>query len=76
MDSPIRQMTCTSGYSNCKHMPSSIQCYNRGMDGVDVQVWSYKHAVDIHSGNARRIWKMATIWEERRYLARDTIIQV
>lgn len=76
MGSPIRQMTCTSGYSNCKHMPSSIQCYNRGTDGVDVQVLPYMHIIHIHSGSARQIWKTATIWEKQRYLARDTIIQV
>ena len=38
---PIRQMKCISGYSNCRHAPSNMQCYNRGTDGRDVQ-WECK----------------------------------
>lgn len=39
--SPIPQMTCTSGFATCRHAPPTIQCYNRGMDGLDVQVRTY-----------------------------------
>ncbi|KAK8790211.1 hypothetical protein WA588_000377 [Blastocystis sp. NMH] len=39
--SPIPQMTCTSGFATCRHAPPTIQCYNRGMDGLDVQ-WECK----------------------------------
>ena len=38
MSRPSPQMTCTSGFATCRHVPPTIQCYNRGMDGLDVQV--------------------------------------
>ena len=35
---PIPQMTCERGSASCSYAPSSMQCYNRGFDGRDVQV--------------------------------------
>ena len=35
---PIAQMKCLGGSAGCKYMPSSMQCYNKGSDGRDVQV--------------------------------------
>lgn len=38
---PVAQMKCLGGSAGCKYMPSSMQCYNRGSDGRDVQVHSF-----------------------------------
>lgn len=38
---PIAQMKCLGGSAGCKYMPSSMQCYNKGSDGRDVQVRSF-----------------------------------
>ncbi|KNB46191.1 hypothetical protein JH06_0318 [Blastocystis sp. subtype 4] len=54
---PIRQMKCISGYSNCRHAPSNMQCYNRGTDGRDVQV-------DCENGNVKLKWKKDILWDE------------
>ena len=39
--SPIRQMKCLGGSAGCRFAPSSMQCYNRGSDGIDVQVLGF-----------------------------------
>lgn len=41
---PMPQLMCTS---NCQHTPSSVQCYNRGFDGRDVQ---WKCEADLPKG--------------------------
>ena len=38
---PIPQMKCTGGSAGCSYAPSTMQCYNRGTDGRDVQVCAY-----------------------------------
>lgn len=35
---PIPQMKCTGGSAGCSYAPATMQCYNRGTDGRDVQV--------------------------------------
>uniref|UniRef100_A0A1I8JBL0 Store-operated calcium entry-associated regulatory factor n=1 Tax=Macrostomum lignano TaxID=282301 RepID=A0A1I8JBL0_9PLAT len=35
--SPIPQLKCIDGKSSCSNLPSSVQCYNQGSDGIDVQ---------------------------------------
>ena len=37
--SPIPQLKCIGSYSNCYNFsPDTVQCYNKGFDGLDVQV--------------------------------------
>ena len=36
--SPIPQLTCVGGTARGQFVPQVVQCYNRGTDGVDVQV--------------------------------------
>lgn len=44
--SPVPQLQCVGGSAGCKaFQPSSVQCYNRGFDGVDVQ-WQCKTDMD------------------------------
>lgn len=38
---PVPQLQCTGGTANGKYAPKTVQCYNRGFDGVDVQ-WECK----------------------------------
>ncbi|KAI1703546.1 SOCE-associated regulatory factor of calcium homoeostasis domain-containing protein [Ditylenchus destructor] len=38
---PVPQLQCTGGTANGKYSPKTVQCYNRGFDGVDVQ-WECK----------------------------------
>ncbi|CAN8004337.1 unnamed protein product, partial [Ixodes hexagonus] len=39
--SPIPQLTCIGGSAGCTNLPPSVQCYNRGSDGIDIQ-WECK----------------------------------
>ncbi len=36
--SPVPQLSCVGGSAAGKFTPQVVQCYNRGWDGVDVQV--------------------------------------
>lgn len=38
---PVPQLQCIGGTAMCKFLPKTVQCYNRGSDGVDVQ-WECK----------------------------------
>ncbi|KAK8822395.1 hypothetical protein WA577_005558 [Blastocystis sp. JDR] len=42
---PIPQMKCTGGSAGCSYAPATMQCYNRGTDGRDVQ-WECKAELD------------------------------
>ena len=42
---PVPQLTCIGGTNRCKHLPATVQCYNRGSDGQDVQ-WECKAVMD------------------------------
>jgi hypothetical protein len=35
---PVQQMTCLGSYCNYDNMPTTMQCYNKGHNGLDV-VW-------------------------------------
>ncbi|CAF0739017.1 unnamed protein product [Didymodactylos carnosus] len=39
--SPIPQLKCTGGSARCAFEPDTVQCYNQGSDGVDIQ-WECK----------------------------------
>lgn len=43
--SPVPQMKCMGGTAGCAKAPVTMQCYNRGFDGHDVQ-WEYKADLD------------------------------
>lgn len=34
----VPQLKCLGGTAHCKYLPQTVQCYNRGWDGYDVQV--------------------------------------
>ena len=36
--SPIPQLKCLGGSAQCSFTPQTVQCYNKGSDGYDVQV--------------------------------------
>lgn len=42
---PVPQLTCIGGTNRCKFLPPTVQCYNRGSDGQDIQ-WECKAAMD------------------------------
>lgn len=42
---PVQQLTCIGGTNRCKFLPPTVQCYNRGSDGQDVQ-WECKAVMD------------------------------
>lgn len=42
---PVPQLQCIGGTAMCKTLPQTIQCYNRGSDGVDIQ-WECKADLD------------------------------
>lgn len=39
--SPIPQLQCVGGSAGCTNVPPTVQCYNRGSDGIDMQ-WECK----------------------------------
>ena len=43
--SPVPQLNCIGGSAQGKFTPKTVQCYNRGFDGVDVQ-WECKADMD------------------------------
>ena len=44
---PVPQLQCIGGTAMCKTLPQTIQCYNRGTDGVDIQ-WECKADLDTN----------------------------
>ena len=36
--SSIPQLKCVGGSAKCAYQPDVVQCYNRGSNGVDIQV--------------------------------------
>ncbi|XP_029647932.1 store-operated calcium entry-associated regulatory factor [Octopus sinensis] len=44
--SPVAQLKCTGGSAGCRSViPQTVQCYNRGWDGYDIQ-WECKTDMD------------------------------
>ncbi|KAM7286708.1 store-operated calcium entry-associated regulatory factor isoform X1 [Ixodes scapularis] len=39
--SPIPQLQCVGGSAGCTSLPPTVQCYNKGSDGIDIQ-WECK----------------------------------
>lgn len=44
---PVPQLQCVGGSARCAHLPKTVQCYNRGTDGVDIQ-WECKADMDTN----------------------------
>jgi len=55
---PVPQMKCIGGSAGCSHAPTTMQCYNRGYDGYDVQ-WECKGDMD----NAYRFGDLTVVCE-------------
>lgn len=43
--SPMPQLKCTGGSNKCDFLPATVECYNRGTDGKDVQ-WECSAILD------------------------------
>ena len=55
--SSIPQLKCVGGSAKCAYEPDVVQCYNRGSNGVDVQVslidWNFPDRSHSSSGNVQ-----------------------
>lgn len=60
--SPVPQLKCTGGSAGCSFKPQTVQCYNRGSDGYDVQ-WECKTDMD----NSYRFGKLQVTCEGYDY---------
>ena len=60
--SPVPQLKCVGGSAQGHFNPQSVQCYNRGSDGVDVQ-WECKADMD----NAYRFGSVEVVCEGYDY---------
>jgi hypothetical protein len=65
---PVPQLQCVSGYCNL-FQPQTVQCYNRGSDGIDIQ-WECKTEMD----NKYKFGKIDVLCEGYDYPEDDYVL--